>query len=224
MLRNRLTLRRIAGSVDPRTLLRPAQGRRLRGPPELAYHPHDCMALEPGSRLGPYEIKSAIGAGGMGEVYAASDTKLNRDVAVKVLRDLFADDPERLGRFEREARLLASLNHPHIAQVYGFVDPPSAGSGQTMRALVMELVDGPTLADRIAQGPVPLEEALPIARQIAEALEAAHERGIIHRDLKPANIKLTAAGDVKVLDFGLAKALSPVGPDTMHSPAFAAPT
>jgi len=168
------------------------------------------MPLKPGTRLGPYEIKSALGAGGMGEVYCAHDTKLNRDVAIKVLPDLFASDPDRLGRFGREAQLLASLNHPHIAQIYGFEDFPPAGWGQgPVRAFVMELIDGPTLADRIKLGPVPLDEALPIARQIAEALEAAHERGIIHRDLKPANIKLTASGVVKVLDFGLGKAVNP---------------
>ena len=185
-----------------------------------------CMPLEPGTRLGPYEITSALGAGGMGEVYCARDTKLNRDVAIKVLPDLFAADPERLARFEREAQLLASLNHPHIAQIYGFEDSASAGQGQAhVRALVMELVSGPTLADRIARGAIPLERALPIARQIAEALETAHERGIIHRDLKPANIKLTAGGAVKVLDFGLAKALKPLevrdlGPAAMNSPTF----
>jgi serine/threonine-protein kinase len=185
------------------------------------------MRLKAGTRLGPYEIKSALGAGGMGEVYCARDTKLHRDVAIKVLPDVFAADPDRLARFEREAQLLASLNHPHIAQIYGFEDAPS-GSGQTSGfALVMELVDGPTLADRIKQGPIPLDEALPIARQIAEALEAAHARGIIHRDLKPANIKLTAAGAVKVLDFGLAKALNPVAaplsPAAIDSPAFVYP-
>ena len=169
------------------------------------------MALSPGTRLGSYEIKSAIGAGGMGEVYCARDSKLNRDVAIKVLPEAFAADPERLGRFKREAQLLASLNHPNIAHIYGFEDSPPAGGGHlAMLALVMELVDGPTLADRIRQGPVPIDEVLPVARQIAEALEAAHERGIIHRDLKPANIKLTAAGAVKVLDFGLAKALNPL--------------
>jgi Tol biopolymer transport system component len=186
------------------------------------------MPLTPGTRLGPYEIKSALGAGAMGEVYCARDMKLNRDVAVKVLPDLFAADPERLGRFEREAQLLASLNHPHIAQIYGFEESTSAVSGQVaVRALVMELVDGPTLADRIKQGPIPLEETLPIGRQIAEALEAAHQRGIIHRDLKPANIKLTTDGAVKVLDFGLAKALNPAGgsfgSDPMNSPTLATP-
>ena len=180
------------------------------------------MALNPGARLGQYEIKSLLGAGGMGQVYCARDSKLNRDVAIKVLPDLFAADPERLARFEREAQLLASLNHPHIAQVYGFEDSTALGSGPGgLPALVMELVDGPTLADRIRQGRIPIDEALPIARQIAEALEAAHERGIIHRDLKPANIKLTNAGAVKVLDFGLAKALSHVGEHP--SPALANP-
>src|SRR5882762_11702588 len=157
------------------------------------------MPPSAGTRLGPYEILSALGAGGMGEVYRARDTKLGRDVALKVIPDTFALDPDRLARFQREAQVLASLNHPHIAAIYGFED-----SGDT-HALVLELVDGPTLADRIAQGPIPLDEALAIAAQIAEALDAAHERGIIHRDLKPANIKLTATGRVKVLDFGLAK-------------------
>ncbi|PWT83157.1 MAG: hypothetical protein C5B57_07435 [Blastocatellia bacterium] len=185
------------------------------------------MPLNPGTRFGPYEIKSALGAGAMGEVYRARDTKLNREVAIKVLPDLFAADPERLARFEREAQVLAALNHPHIAQIYGFEDSPSSAKGAAL-ALVMELVDGPTLANRIARGAIPLREALPIARQIAEALETAHERGIIHRDLKPANIKLTADGAVKVLDFGLAKALHlqedhDVGPDAMNSPTFANP-
>jgi serine/threonine protein kinase len=185
------------------------------------------MRLATGDRLGPYEIKSVLGTGGMGEVYRARDTKLHRDVAIKVLPDLFAANPEWLARFEREAKLLASLNHAHIAQIYGFEDSPSAGSGDAaVHALVMELIEGSTLADRITQGRIPLEEALPIARQIAEALEGAHERGIIHRDLKPANIKLTASGAVKVLDFGLAKAVTGIGTpldaDAMNSPAFAA--
>ncbi len=158
------------------------------------------MALQPGSRLGAYEIVSLLGAGGMGEVYRASDTRLNRDVAVKILPAAFATDAERLARFKREAQVLASLNHPHIAAIYGLEETPNGN------ALILELVDGPTLADRIAQGPIPVDDALPIAKQIAEALEAAHERGIIHRDLKPANIKLTPDGSVKVLDFGLAKA------------------
>jgi serine/threonine-protein kinase len=159
------------------------------------------MSLTPGTRLGACEVTASLGAGGMGEVYRARDTKLNRDVAVKVLPDLFATDPERLARFEREAQVLASLNHPHIAQIYGFEE------SRGVRALIMELVEGETLADVIARGPVPIDQALPMARQIADALEAAHEAGIIHRDLKPANIKVRPDGTVKVLDFGLAKAL-----------------
>jgi serine/threonine-protein kinase len=157
--------------------------------------------MTPGTRIGPYEIVASVGAGGMGEVYRARDPRLLRDVAVKVLPAAFAADGERLARFSREAQVLAALNHPHIAQVYGIEESGGAP------ALVMEFVDGPTLADRIARGVVPLEEALPIARQLAEALEVAHERGIVHRDLKPANVKLTADGAVKVLDFGLAKAV-----------------
>ena len=137
------------------------------------------MALAPGSHLGSYHVIALIGQGGMGEVCRARDTKLGRDVALKVLPDVFADDPERLARFQREARVLASLNHPNIASIYGLEE-----SGDT-RALVLELVEGPTLAERIAQGAIPVDEALPIARQIAEALEAAHEAGVIHRDLKP---------------------------------------
>ena len=139
----------------------------------------------------------------MGEVYKARDTKLDRDVALKILPDAFVNDPERLARFQREAKVLASLNHPNIAQIYGLEE------GGDSPALVLEYVSGPTLQDRIAQGPIPLDEALLIARQIAEALEAAHELGIIHRDLKPANVKVKADGTVKVLDFGLAKALQP---------------
>jgi serine/threonine-protein kinase len=161
------------------------------------------MTLAPGTRLGAYEITAPLGAGGMGEVYRARDSKLNRDVAVKVLPDAFASDPDRLARFKREAHVLASLNHPYIAAIYGFEETAKTS------ALILELVEGPTLADRIAQGPIPVDEALPIAKQICDALEAAHERGIIHRDLKPANIKLTPDGMVKVLDFGLAKAISP---------------
>src|ERR1051326_7926593 len=157
------------------------------------------MALAAGEKLGPYEILAPIGKGGMGEVYRARDTRLKRDVALKVLSEAFAHDPERLARFQREAEILASLNHPNIAQIFGVED--SNGT----RALAMELVEGETLADRIGRGPIPVDEALPIAKQIAEALEAAHEQGIIHRDLKPANIKLTPSGSVKVLDFGLAK-------------------
>jgi len=165
------------------------------------------MPLSIGSRLGPHEILGPLGAGGMGEVYRATDTRLKRQVAIKILPPDLAADPERLARFQREAEVLASLNHPHIAAIYGVEEQrPSTGSGQVVRALVMELVDGPTLADRIARGPIPVDEALPIARQIADALEAAHEQGIVHRDLKPANIKVRDDGTVKVLDFGLAKA------------------
>ena len=153
----------------------------------------------PGTRLGRYEMLSVLGAGGMGEVYRARDTRLQRDVAIKVLPDILAADPERLARLTREAQLLAALNHPNIAAIYGFEE---AGP---VHALTLELVEGPTLADRIAHGPIPLDEALPIARQIAEALEAAHEKGIIHRDLKPPNVKVRPDGSVKVLDFGLAK-------------------
>ena len=156
------------------------------------------MALTPGSRLGPYQIGAPLGEGGMGEVYRATDTTLKRDVAIKVLPDALAHDTERLARFEREAQILASLNHPHIASIHGLEQADGA------KALVLELVEGPTLADRIAQGAVPVHEALTIAKQIAEAVEAAHEQGIIHRDLKPANIKVRPDGTVKVLDFGLA--------------------
>jgi serine/threonine-protein kinase len=161
------------------------------------------VALTPGTRLGPYEITAQIGVGGMGEVYRATDTNLGREVAIKVLPDAFAQDAERLARFEREAKTLASLSHPNIAIIHGLEKT------ERVRALVMELVEGPTLADRIANGPIPLEEALPIAQQIAAALEAAHEQVIIHRDLKPANIKVRDDGTVKVLDFGLAKVFGP---------------
>ncbi len=159
------------------------------------------MTLDAGRRVGQYEVVGPLGAGGMGEVYRAHDTKLNRDVALKVLLETFASDPQRMARFEREAQVLASLNHPNLAAIYGLED--SGG----VRALAMELVEGPTLAERLKTGGIPLEEALPIAEQIAEGLEYAHERGIVHRDLKPANIKITPEGTVKVLDFGLAKAL-----------------
>ena len=167
-----------------------------------------------GKQLGAYEILAPLGAGGMGEVYRARDTKLGREVAIKILPPAFAGDAERLARFQREAQVLASLNHPNIASIYGLEDFGGAP------ALVMELVEGPTLADRIAAGPLPLEEALGIARQIAEAVEAAHEKGIIHRDLKPANVKITPGGMVKVLDFGLAKALDDdrAGSDLRNSP------
>src|ERR1700680_2413106 len=163
------------------------------------------MPLTSGQCLGPYEVLDVLGAGGMGEVYRARDTKLNREVAIKVLPASFASDPERLARFTREAQTLASLNHPNIAHIHGLEESDG------VRALVMELVEGEDLSQRIARGAIPLAEALPIARQIAEALEAAHEQGIIHRDLKPANVKVRADGTVKVLDFGLAKALEPTG-------------
>jgi eukaryotic-like serine/threonine-protein kinase len=180
----------------------------------------EAMSLSVGSPLRRYEILSALGAGGMGEVYRARDTKLDREVAIKVLPEQFIADPERVARFQREAKTLAALNHPHIGGIYGLEDADG------VRALVLELVEGPTLADRIAQGPIPLDEALPIAQQVAEALEAAHEAGIIHRDLKPANIKLRPDGTVKVLDFGLAKALEPMSAASANvnaSPTITAP-
>jgi Tol biopolymer transport system component len=179
------------------------------------------MPLQPGARLGPYEIAAQIGAGGMGEVYRATDTNLKRQVAIKVLPESLAADRERLARFQREAEVLAVLNHPNIAHIYGL--EPSDGA----TALVMELVEGPTLADRIADGPVPVDEALAIARQIAEALDAAHGQGIVHRDLKPANVKVRDDGAVKVLDFGLAKALEPANagasPGASMSPTITSP-
>src|SRR5262249_49073118 len=154
------------------------------------------MALSPGSHLGSFRILAPLGSGGMGEVYRARDLDLGRDVAIKVLREDAAEDPMRLSRFTREARLLASLKHPAVAALYGLEESDG------VRFLVMELVPGETLAERLARGLIPLGEALGIVRQIAEALEAAHERGIIHRDLKPANVKVTPQGRVKVLDFG----------------------
>ena len=160
------------------------------------------MALESGTRVGIYEVTAKIGEGGMGEVYQARDTTLDRDVALKVLPEAFTADPDRLARFQREAKVLASLNHSNIGAIYGL-----EAAGET-QALVLELIEGPTLADRIAEGPIPVDEALTIAKQIAEALEAAHEQGIIHRDLKPANVKVKSDGTVKVLDFGLAKAVA----------------
>jgi len=176
------------------------------------------MALTPGTRFGPYEIAAAIGAGGMGEVYRARDTSLKRDVAIKVLPAALANDTDRLARFQREAEVVASLNHPNIAHVYGL----ERGDGRT--GLAMELVEGPTLIERIAHGRIPVDEALRIALQLADALEAAHGRGIVHRDLKPANVKLTPDGSVKVLDFGIAKALdsrqlSGPGPAALTTPA-----
>src|SRR5262245_8666962 len=206
------------------------------------------MSLAAGVRLGAYEIVSLLGSGGMGEVYRAHDNKLGRDVALKILPESFVHDPERVVRFRREAQVLASLNHPHIAAIYGLeeaspstrstssestltaVEPSTGspvlgatlsgfeGSGQAVQFLILELVDGGTLAERLRAGPLPIDEALEIAQQIADALEAAHEKGIIHRDLKPANIAFTADGQVKVLDFGLAKAVEPVvGSDLTNS-------
>ena len=181
------------------------------------------MPLAAGTRLGPYEIVAPLGAGGMGEVYRARDARLGRDVAIKALPAAFAQDPERLARFEREARLLASLNHTGIAHVYGF-ESATLPDGSTAHFLAMELVPGEDLAERLKRGRVPVDEALEVARQIAEALEEAHEHGIIHRDLKPANVKVTPDGKVKVLDFGLAKAYAGDGggaassADLSHSP------
>ncbi len=171
---------------------------------------YNRLALTVGARFGPYHIVAQIGEGGMGQVYRAHDVRLNRDVALKVLTDAFADDCDRLARFTREAQTLASLNHPHIAAIYGLEE------SHDVSALVMELVEGEDLSQRIARGGIPLDEALPIAKQIAEALEAAHEQGIIHRDLKPANIKVTPDGVVKVLDFGLAKLNEPNGSNGPH--------
>jgi serine/threonine protein kinase/Tol biopolymer transport system component len=193
------------GAANVGEVIRPAR------PP--AYILHE-LALTPGTRLGAYEIISALGVGGMGEVFRARDTKLNRDVAIKVLPDSFANDAERLARFTREAQTLAALNHPNIAHIHGLEETSGVS------ALVMELVEGEDLSQRIARGPIPIDETLQIARQIAEALEAAHEQGIIHRDLKPANIKVRSDGTVKVLDFGLAKAMdgSPAASNLTHSP------
>ena len=154
-----------------------------------------------GKTLSHYKIIEKIGQGGMGEVYRAEDTNLDREVAIKVLPEQFTKDPQRLARFEREAKLLASLNHPNIAAIYGFEH------SDEIHFLVLELVPGETLQDRVAKGPLPVEEALEVCRQIAEGVEAAHEKGVIHRDLKPANIKINPEGQVKILDFGLAKAL-----------------
>ncbi len=190
------------------------------------------MSLTPGTRLGPYEVTAQIGVGGMGEVYRATDTKLKRQVAIKVLPASVAGDPERLARFQREAQVLAALNHPNIAAIYGLERlrphlsedgeirakvsasvrggggaPPPVEERDATTALVMELVEGEDLSQRIARGPIPLDEALAIATQIAAALEAGHEQAIIHRDIKPANAKLRSDGVVKVLDYGLAKAM-----------------
>ena len=167
-----------------------------------------------GQTFSHYRITEKLGQGGMGEVYRAEDTILGRQVAIKVLPDIFAGDAERLARFEREAKLLASLNHPNIAAIYGLEQ------AEGKRFLVLELVEGQTLAERLHKGPLPVEEALEVCRQIAEGLEAAHEKGIIHRDLKPANVKVTPEGKVKILDFGLARALhdQATTTDLSHSP------
>jgi len=178
------------------------------------------LPLAAGSRLGVYDITASIGEGGMGQVFRARDTKLDRLVAIKVLPAAFAHDTDRLARFQREAKTLASLNHPHIAAIYGLEE----GGGIT--ALVMEFVEGDDLSQRIARGAIPIDEALPIAKQIADALEAAHEQGIIHRDLKPANIKVRSDGTVKVLDFGLAKMAGPasaMSPNVTSSPTLVSP-
>src|SRR5262249_49245685 len=169
-------------------------------------------------QFGPYSVVSLLAQGGMGEVYRARDTQLQRDVALKLLPKTFATDPERLARFQREAQVLAALNHPNIGQIYGL-----EGSG-TSRCIVMELVDGDTLQDRLKRGPIPIGEALAIAQQIAEALEAAHEKDIVHRDLKPANVKVTPEGRVKILDFGLAKPLQEAAKhDFSNSPTLSLP-
>ncbi|MCH7597139.1 MAG: serine/threonine protein kinase [Planctomycetes bacterium] len=194
------------------------------------------MGLSRGTTLGGYEILAPLGAGGMGEVYRAKDVRLDREVAIKVLPDLFSRDPERVARFQREAKVLASLNHPNIAAVYGFESvgagdiprsgsPPGAGgqSEAALHFLVMELVEGNTLAERLKTGVLPVADTLDVAKQMAEALEAAHERGIIHRDLKPANVKVTPEGKVKVLDFGLAKAMA-VGTDASQTEVANSPT
>jgi eukaryotic-like serine/threonine-protein kinase len=175
------------------------------------------MPFPTGAKFGHYEILAAIGAGGMGEVYRAADTRLKRQVAIKILPPALALDQDRMTRFEREARLLALLDHPNIGAIFGIEESDGA------KALILALIDGPTLADRIAVGPIPLDEAIPLARQMAEAIEYAHDRGVIHRDLKPANVKITPEGAVKVLDFGLAKARtgeSVDSPAPSNSPTF----
>jgi eukaryotic-like serine/threonine-protein kinase len=176
------------------------------------------MPLSPGVRLGPYEILDAIGAGGMGEVYRARDARLGRDIAIKVLPPSFAAIAQSTARFERDAQVLASLNHPGIASIFGVEE------SNGVHGIVMELVEGPTLADRLHQGSIPLEEAPAVAKQVAETLEYAHERGIIHRDLKPANVKVTPDGTVKLLDFGLAKVIEgeSEGSDVSSSPTISA--
>src|SRR5262245_40883404 len=176
------------------------------------------MALTSGTQLGTYEIVGLLGAGGMGEVYRARDSRLKRDVAIKVLPEAFSDDAERISRLQREAEVLASLNHSHISAIY---DVTQYGS---MRFLVLELVEGETLADRVARGPIPIKETVRIAKQLAEAIESAHEKAIIHRDLKPANIKITIDGNVKVLDFGLAKVRAVESTDASNSPTLLSAT
>src|SRR5580704_15509265 len=180
---------------------RPAFLARACGPDQALRRGVESLLAFESRRIGPYQVVSLLGAGGMGEVYRAHDPQLGRDVAIKVLPPQYVANPERLARFEREARLLAALSHPNIATIYG-IEQTEAG-----QALVLELIEGPTLAEHLEAGPLPVDEALSIAHQIAEALEAAHEKGVVHRDLKPANIKVTADGRVKVLDFGLAKLL-----------------
>ncbi len=180
------------------------------------------MSLTAGQQLGPYAVVAPLGAGGMGEVYRATDTRLGRAVALKLLPAAFASDTERLARFEREARLLASLNHTSIAHLYGF-ETATLEDGATVHLIAMELVEGEDLGDRLKRGAIPVDEAIAIAKQIAEALEEAHEHGIVHRDLKPANVKLASGEKVKVLDFGMAKAYGGEGgegskPELSHSP------
>src|SRR5262245_26499126 len=171
------------------------------------------MPVTIGTTLGSHEITALLGKGGMGEVYRARDGKLKREVAIKILPEEFSNDPDRVSRFQREAEVLASLNHPNIAAIHSLEEADGS------RFLVLELVEGETLAERIRRGPIPIDEALNIAKSIAEALEAAHEKGVVHRDLKPANVKVTPDGKVKVLDFGLAKAASPSGAaDLSQSP------
>ncbi len=177
-----------------------------------------AMALEPGSKLGSYEILAPLGAGGMGEVYRARDTKLNRDVAIKILPAEVAEDDERLARFKREAQVLASLNHPHIAAIHGLEQDGDRPF------LVLELVEGETLAERLSRGPVAVEEVVALAHQVAEALEHAHDKNIVHRDLKPGNVMITPEGNVKVLDFGLAKAFAGDGAEGPSAQLSQSPT